>query len=283
MAKIWNNYSPEILGHFPKLDKGKSLIFQVANTYFDKIMNKQVVPTSTTIRSIDRIYDPGHKAEIDIAFITGTRPLGPDKQRDEETILGEISFTRGNFGRWEYKGDKGQEGLARFLFFSNANGSNVGKPWYIEGTTQYKIIGDEGAAVRLKGDLLIDDAKNKLSEMTEGQRSQLAMAWFPQDHSRLTEEQIMLRLRTIAEKDPKRILEAENNPEHSLQAFVNQCQQAGLIKRNANDTEWQSKDGTLLVTVKGDETPYMAIRKFFLSDVGQKVRFVLEEEMTAVG
>jgi hypothetical protein len=281
VQSTYNNYSKELLEQFPKLQKGQTLVFRVSNTYFDRMLNKQVVPTSTMIKNIDRIYDPGHDKQIDIAFIIGSRPLGPNAAKAEEYILGEISFTRGNLGMFEWMGDKANEELAKFLFFSNSNGSNVGKPWYLEGTTQYVIMGDDGAKQKLGNDKLIDQAKMKLSAMKEAELAQLGMAWFPQDYDRLGEEQLMLRFRSVAEKDPQRILSINENGEVQVMASVNRFVKDGLIKMNDNNTKWLFKDGTVLVNVNGDEAPYLAIKKFFGTDVGQKVYIVLEEELAA--
>jgi len=282
VQSTYNNYSKELLEYFPKLQPGQSLVFRVSNTYFDRMLNKQVVPTSTMIKNIDRIYDPGQDKQIDIAFIVGSRPLGPNAAKAEEYILGEISFTRGNLGMFEWMGDKANEELARFLFFSNSNGSNVGKPWYLEGTTQYIIMGDDGAVAKLGNDVLADKAKAKLAAMSQDALSQLGMAWYPQDYNRLTEAQLMLRFRSIAEKDPNRILTMNESGEVQVMASLNRFVKEGLIKMNDNNTKWLFKDDTLLVNVNGDEAPYLAIKRFLGTDVGQKVYAVLEEELAAM-
>jgi hypothetical protein len=279
VQSTYNNYSKELLEQFPKLKPGQTLVFRVSNTYFDKMLNKQVVPTSTMIKNIDRIYDPGHDKQIDIAFIVGSRPLGPNAAKAEEYILGEISFTRGNLGMFEWMGDKANEELARFLFFSNSNGSNVGKPWYLEGTTQYVIMGDDGAVVKLGKEVLIDKAKAKLASLDQATLAQLGMAWYPQDYDRLGEAQLMLRFRSIAENDPQRILNMNESGEVQVMASVNRFVKDGLIKMNDNNTKWLFKDGTVLVNVNGDEAPYLAIKKFFGTDTGQKVYALLEEEL----
>ncbi len=282
IPSTYNNYSDALLEYFPKLSKGQTLVFRVANTYFDRQLGKQVVPTSTMIKSIDRIYDPGHDKEIDIAYITGARPLGPNAAKAEEILLGEISFTRGNLGIYEWNGNKQEEALAKFLFFSNSNGSNIGKPWYMEGTTQYIIMGDDGATQKLTADVEIDKAKQKLGSLDAVTIAQLGLAWFPQDYDRLTEDQLMLRLRSVAERDPKRILSMNETGEVQMLSFINRFTKEGLIKPNANNTEWLFKDGTKLVGVNGNETPYVAIKNFFSTNVGQQVFLVLEEELLSV-
>jgi len=244
------------------------------------MLNKQVVPTSTLIKSIDRIYDPGQDKEIDIAYITGSRPLGPNAAKSEEILLGEITFTRGNLGMFEWDGNKPQESLAKFLFFSNSNGSNVGKPWYLEGTTQYLIMGDDGAKQKLGNEVLIDKAKAKLATLDQATLAQLGMAWFPQDYDRLTEPQLMLRFRSVAERDPQRIMNMNETGEVQVMAAVNRFVKEGLIKTNDNNTQWLFRDGTVLVAVKGDEAPYLAIKRFFATETGQKVYIILEEEMS---
>jgi hypothetical protein len=281
ITSTYNNYSPELLAHFPKLQPGQSLVFRVSNTYFDRMLNKQVVPTSTSIKTIDRIYDPGHGKEIDIAYIVGSRPLGPNAAKAEEILLGEISFTRGNLGMFEWFGEKQTEALAMYLFFSNSNGSNVGKPWYLDGTTQYNIMGDEGAKQKLSSEVLIDKAKARLAAMETAELAQLGMAWFPQDYERLSEAQLMLRFRTVAEKDPQRILSMSDNGEIQIMASVNSFIKEGLIKVNDSNNQWLFRDETPLVVIKGDEAPYLAIKRFFATDVGQKVFLVLEEELAA--
>lgn len=279
VQSTYNNYSPELLAYFPKLKPGQSLVFRVSNTYFDKMLNKQVVPTSTMIKSIDRIYDPGHNKQIDIAFITGSRPLGPNAAKAEEILVGEITFTRGNLGMFEWLGDKANEELARYLFFSNSNGSNVGKPWYLEGTTQYLIMGDDGAEHKLGNDILADKAKAKLALLSPEILAQLGMAWYPQDYERLSESQLMLRFRSVAERDPNRILTMNETGEVNTMASVNRFVKEGLIRTNENNTQWLFKDGTVLVSVRGDEAPYLAIKKFFETTVGQQVYSALEEEL----
>ena len=283
IPSTYNNYSQELLAYFPKLASGQRLVFRVSNTYFDKLLNKQVVPTSTVIRSIDRIFDPGHNAEIDIAYITGSRPLGPNALKAEEIMLGEISFTRGNLGMFEWTGEKATEALARFLFFSNSNGSNVGKPWYMGGTTQYILVGDENAKQQLGNEVLIDKAKAKLAALEPSMLSQLGIAWYPQDYDRLSEAQLMLRLRSVAEKDPQRILNMNESGELQVMASVNSFIKESLIRTNENDTQWLFKDGTVLVNIRSDEAPYLAIKRFFSTDVGQRVYVALEEELTAAG
>jgi hypothetical protein len=91
----------------------------------------------------------------------------------------------------------------------------------------------------------------------------------------------MLRFRSVAEKDPQRILSINENGEVQVMASVNRFVKDGLIKMNDNNTKWLFKDGTVLVNVNGDEAPYLAIKKFFGTDVGQKVYIVLEEELAA--
>lgn len=279
IPSTYNNYSEALLEYFPKLTQGQMLVFRVSNTYFDRMLNKQVVPTSTLIKPIDRIFDPGHDREIDIAYIIGSRPLGPNAAKAEEILLGEITFTRGNLGMFEWDGNKQQEALAKFLFFSNSNGSNVGKPWYLEGTTQYQIMGDDGAKQKLGTEVLIDKAKAKLASLEKASLMQLGMAWFPQDYERLTESQLMLRFRSVAEKDPQRILNMSENGEVQVMASVNRFVKEGLIRMNDNNTQWLFRDGTILVSVRGDEAPYLAIKKFFATEVGQKVYVLLEEEL----
>jgi len=281
IPSTYNNYSEELLSYFPKLKPGQSLVFRISNTYFDRIMNKQVVPTSTLIKPIDRIYDPGQDKEIDIAYITGSRPLGPNAAKAEEILLGEITFTRGNLGMFEWDGNKPQEALAKFLFFSNSNGSNVGKPWYLEGTTQYVIMGDDGAKQKLGNEVLIDKAKAKLAALDQATLAQLGMAWFPQDYDRLTESQLMLRFRSIAERDPHRILNMNESGEVQMMATVNSFVKEGLIKTSDNESQWLFKDGTVLVGVRDNESPYMSIKRFFATDTGQRVFLVLEEELAA--
>lgn len=281
IPSTYNNYSEELLKFFPKLKPGQSLVFRISNTYFDRMLNKQVVPTSTSIKNIDRIFDPGQDREIDIAYIVGSRPLGPNAAKSEEILLGEISFTRSNMGMYEWDGNKQEEGLARFLFFSNSNGSNVGKPWYMGGTTQYVIMGDDGAKQRLGAEFVIDKAKAKLATLDQSTLAQLGMAWFPQDYERLTEDQLMLRFRSIAEKDPSRILNMSESGEVQMMAALNRFVKDGLIRMNDNETKWLFRDGTVLVVVKENEAPYLAIKKFFQTETGQKVYMVLEEELSS--
>ena len=274
----YNNYSKELLKQFPVLKPGEGIRFRLSGIYFDKLMNKLVVPASTSIKPVDRIFDPGHNEEIDIAYITGSRPLGPNSARSEEILLGEIVFSRGNLGEFTWLGEKATESIAKFLFFSNSNGSNIGKPWYIDGTTQYVIVGDEGAKGKLTEDRVVDRAKAKIETFSDSDLHTLKMAWFPQEHASLTHDQLILNLRKVAERNPDKILSYGGNTEVDMSAKINTFVRAALIKMNDTETAWLFQDGTELCNVRTDETPFKAMKDFLLTETGQTVLKALEVE-----
>ena len=276
----YNNYSQELLKFFPEIkpNSGKSLRFQIANTYTQIGTGKFICPTSANVLPVDRILDPGKGGEaIDIAYITGKRPLGPNSPRAEEIITGDITFTRGNMGMYEWFGEPHMKDLARYLFFCNANESNADKPWHIKPTHYIiKNLGNEEAVDTLASARKLDRAFAKIEEIAANPQvmATVKVGMFPNDHARFSDEQIVLKLRQIASTPPDgadMILRLSAGPDMKANASVHTFVKDGLIRYNETNSLWEYPDGRLIINVGEEQNSLQALKEYFLSDDGKVV------------
>lgn len=297
-TKAYNNYSPELLERFPKVEPktGKKLMFQVLGIRFDPIMKRNIIPQTSQFNAIDRIWDPWQRdpvtkeyigAYIDIAFIIGERPTAPESTRETNVMLGEIVFRRELFGAIEYDGDRNMEQMARFLFFSNLNESNSsdkenpGKamPWHIKPNSGYiyKLIRpDEMAKSKLGGDRLVDRAKLFIDELDDTRLEEISKGLFPSEYLHKSKDETILKLRSIAERNPEKILNLSKDIDVQVNAFVNTCIEKGLIEFVNPSWIWVD-DKKPFCNVKPGQTQFSSIKMFFLTEAGIGVMSLLEE------
>lgn len=286
----YNNYSPELLKHFPdiKMGSGKSIKFQIANVYTQKETGKFICPTSATVLPIDRITDPYTEQPLDIAYITGRRPLGPNSPRAEEIVLGDIVFSRGNMGMFEWFGDAATKELAKYLFFCNVNKSNIDKPWHIK-PSEYiiQIISNEANVTSLASARKLDSAYRKIEEIAANPKAlqTVKMGMFPNDYMNFSDEQIVLKLRAIAATPPDgadKILRLSGGPDMQMNVIIQKFVKAAMIKYNDVSSSWEFVDGRIIVKSGAEETPVQALKAFFSTDAGQKVYDLLAQNEEAI-
>lgn len=308
-TKVYNNYSPELLSHFPKIDreKGQKLMFQVLGIRYDPIMKKNIIPQTHQWPAIDRIWDPWNRRRpnpdrknsddaeflydgdyVDIAFITGERPTAPDSARESNIAIGEIVFRRELVGAIEYAGEKSMEQMCRFLFFCNLNESNSTgggdskkepMPWYIKPQAGhiYKVVRpDEQAKKALGSSRLVDRAKIVIDDFSDDKLKEIAKGLFPSDYLYKSADEIVIKLRSIAEKNPEKILKLSEDVDVKMNLFVNECVEQGLIEFDTTKWVWADDKGTIC-TVKPGQTQFSSIKTFFLTDAGVSVMETLEK------
>lgn len=280
----YNQYPAALLKEFPdiKMGSGKSIRFQLCNVYVQKETGKLVVPTSANVLPVDRIIDPQTNDEFDIAYVTGNRPLGPNAMRATETVLGEIVFTRGNNGMFEWFGEPQSRELAKYLFFCNWNQSNHDKPWHKKPNEYiFKILDNTVAENTLSQAREIDKANAKIESIAANPQmmSSVKMAMFPNDYQRYSDEQIILKLRDIAMKDPKRILKLSGGSGQKIDLAIHRFVKNGKIMMNEAKGVWEYPDGSVIVTVSEEENQLKALKDFFATEPGvEALRILLETE-----
>lgn len=289
MAVKYNNYSSELLAKMPKADAAHRLQFRILGIRHDSIMKKAIIPVSSTFNAIDRIWDPWAKPlgddkfegdYIDIAYVIGERPTAPDAVRESQVQIGEIVFRREQLGAIEYAGERDLEPMARFLFFSNLNAANFDQPWYIKPATGHiweLLKSDVISRGKLTAAKLIDRAKGVIDDFSETRLMELAKGLFPNDYQNKTPEEIQLKMRSIAEKNPEKILNLSTDVDVKMNLFVANCVEKGLIEYNpAQGWVWSDDQRTICV-VKPQQTKDSAIKLFFLTTAGIETLQVLED------
>lgn len=282
---VYNNYTKKMLQEFEDLGikpkSGKSIRFQLSGVYTDKVTGRFVCPTSHTVLPFDRINNEDGEP-IDIAYIINKRPLGPNSQRAEEIVMGEIAFTRGNYGMFEWFGEPATKELAKYLYFCNYNESNREKYYHIPPPTYiFKIVGDGGAKEQLGRDREIDKAYARIEEIAANPQTMMSvkMGMFPNEYARFTDEQIIIKLRAIAAKTPEKILALSKGPDLKAVALVNKIIKESLVKVNQNEKTWEYPDGRTICQIPEDKTEPQALKEFFATEEGKQVLAILVEQL----
>lgn len=292
----YNNLSPQLLAKMPKLKKGEKMTFQVNGVRNDKITGKMICPKSVRIPSTDRIYDPWglsgldkngdpiHEgAFVDIAYIQREKPAPKDSSRSSVTELGKIVFTNTTAGVIDIIGGKrDREKMMMFLFFTNKNTSNKDKEWFVEpdGKQQFHLV---ERTVKAKASLSEEKKKDSavavIMKMEVEEVDKIAAGLIPNIHNQLSFEEKVMKLRTIAMKDPNKILGLSKDVETSSIAFIEDCFSAGLIEidKSKNQILW-SDDKVKLCSIKGT-TPHNSLKRYFLTEMGMEDLLSLEKQL----
>jgi hypothetical protein len=297
--KQYNNISPKLRSFLPKLKPGEKLKFQLNGIYVDPITKKLVCPTSFNMASIDRIYDPWARVSkkgvgknedeyegdyVDIAFINREQPASADSPRATVIEFGRVEFLRTNAGIIEViGGNRQKEKVMLFLFFNNRNTTNIGKPWFVKPIAKaiYHLIETTKAAKQdLRGELKVDQAKAAITEMTDEEVKTATAGLFPNTYNGLNQEQKILKLRTIANKNPDKILDLSKNVEVKTTAFIEECLKAELIDLNNDKKQfiWHD-DQTEICSIKPGSTPHNSLKKYFMTEEGVEVLEALERQL----
>lgn len=296
--KRYNNFSPELKKLIPVLGKGEVIRFQLAGVYMDTKMKKLVCPKSKSLAKVDRIWDPwAHKEGkgavakyigdyVDIAFILRESPAGQESLRETITDFGTIKFTNTFAGIIEIRGgNKAQEKMLPYLFFSNRSASNVGKEFFIkpEGKSIFKLLEPEKTAVTdLSAELRIDKALAMITEMDDDNLNTAAAGLMPHNHSTLNKEQKTLALRALAKKNPAKILDLSSDVSAQTNALIEEFLTAKLIHMDQPRSEIQWMDSKeRICIIKPGQTPHNSLKRYFLTPDGRDVLKTLEDLLTS--
>lgn len=308
--KVYNNFSNKLLEHFPKLKPGEPLRFQLCNVRVDKITNKLIVPQSSTLDAIDRIFDPwaielglDKKGDmeyrgdyIDIAYIASSRPASPESVRDTEITLGDIIFRREGLGMIEWDGSTRQEeAMMQFLFFCNRNESNSkhatadgkmveAKPWHVPNRYGYiykQISKVSESKMQLTRDKLVDRAIAAITKFDAKQLEKIKKGMFPNEWQTIDPDTLELKLRQVAVKNPEKILGLSQDADVELNAFITDCEQAGLIvfETGKNIWVWSDTKEKICMIKPGQRTKFVALKMYFMTDAGQETMEILEAQL----
>ena len=295
----YNNYSEKLLSHFPKKENIK---FQLTGIHVDKVTNKAVIPKSHTVHPTDRIYDPWHKwigpekptkeekddlnnyegDYIQIAYIVSERPAPHDSNRESVIELGDVKFTRELLGSIEHRaGNRATEEMAKFLFFSNQNWSNIGKPWFVapKGGTFYKYMQpNEVAKNKISALKTVDQATEAVMRFSDAELETYRRGLYPSNWQEKTLDDVRLKLREIAQSDPQKILNLDKSLDVRINADITRYEEAGLIEYQIHNKTWVwGKDKEKIVTNRPGETKFVTLKKFFQKPEGIKTLELLEK------
>lgn len=309
----YNNYSRKLLEHFPKATEKSPLRFQILGIRVDTITQKAIIPATLSIEdAYDRIFDPWAKEigvdehgvmqyegdYIDIANIIAERPAPVGSARQTDVEIGPIQFVREMVGAIEDNGrTRAMEQKMRYLFFSNANLSNSMKfddegkqifkadgtpemqPWHIPPRFGYKyeLV---SRSVKAKNTLaeakLIDKANQAINEFTPKELDKYKRGLFPNSHQLMEDEELILALRSIAAKDPGKIIGLSKSMDVAMNAAIIDFEQEGLIEyRDENRWVWPETGKTICPLITG-QTKYGCLKYFFTTKEGVNTLELLE-------
>lgn len=179
----------------------------------------------TSVKSVDRIFDPyvenedGTKGNYaDIGYVIGQLPaMGATPARHQ---FGRIQFSKSSGNIITTSGNnRGDDTLFLFLFLTNWNKMNIGKPWHAPSDGQMPLFtqqvpemaakeaNDYRRKVRMAGEKIDSTPDPKLLD--------LALALDMRDINQFSDmEEIRNKLYLIAEGDPKRGI--KGNPDKVL-------------------------------------------------------------------
>jgi hypothetical protein len=195
----------------------------------------------TTVLPHDRIYDPGIEDFVDIAYITGTTPAkGPGGTAKEN--IGRIQFTRNDFGRMGIRGgSKKDDILFTFLFLTNQNATNQGKPWFVEGNNLV-FKQDEPkkrSADSIAFDRQVRQAMDSIDMMDRGKLIEIAsgldMDWV---NDSTADDEIIRVLYDISKKNPGKVLGLDKDVSLKMKSDVKDAERLGVIKKNDELQMW---------------------------------------------
>ena len=291
--KKYNNFSPELKSLLPKLKKGEKVRFQLERVHYDKITKKLVCPKSVTLAKVDRIYDPwaiktgkGAVAKyegdyVDIAVVVRESPASQTSLRDTITDFGTIKFTNTFAGIIEiHGGNRSDEKMLPYLFFSNRNKSNIGKEYFIkaDGKPIFKLLEPEKTATTdLTAELRIDKALAMITEMDDDTLNTAAAGLMPNKHQKLTKDQKILALRALAKNNATKILDLSSDVSVQTTALIEEFLKAKLICISVpkGEVQWFDSKERLCI-IKPTQTAHNSLKRYFLTPEGNEVLKLLE-------
>lgn len=292
-TKQYNNFSPKLREFLPKLKPGEKVRFQLLGVYYDPITRKFICPRSSRLKPVDRIYDPwaiekkvGGKvtyegAYVDISYIVREVPAPRDSLRDSVIEFGEIVFMNTDAGTIEIQGGRlEEEQKMSFLFFSNFNSSNVGKPWYIKPVSKHKfkmLAPDAEAKRSLERESMIDKARGIVMDMTPEQVTEAARGLFPNKYYQLGNDERIMELRDIAATAPEKILNISDDVDTKAVAFIERLLVEKVIDIDKKKHQWiWADDKTKICTINDNAAPHNALKRYFMTEEGRETLKTLE-------
>lgn len=291
----YNKLSSKLRSFLPELKPGEKIKFQINGVRPDKITGKLICPNSFNLKATDRIYDPwaGKKlagkdqyegAYVDIGHILRESPAPVGSNRESIIEFGSVRFTKATAGVLDViGGQRDRENMLILLFFSNRNSTNIGKPWFIKPQGKmvfHQIETVKKATDKLKTELRQDKAREIISAMSEEEVKTASAGLFPNMYHGLTEDERRLKLRTIAAKNPEKILNISEDVDVSSVAFIEECLKAGLIDMDKGKGEFVwADDKQKICTLKPGQTPHNSLKRYFATDEGGEVLLALEKQL----
>lgn len=216
----------------------------------------------TSVRNIDRIYDPWAKNEdgtrgsyTDIGYVTGQIPaMGAIPARHN---FGRIQFSKSSANIKGISGnDRADDTLFLYFFLCNYNKLNMGKPWYSPSEGQMPLfemmVPEMQAKEKNEFRRRVRQAGEKIDTMPDEKLLSFAMAM---DMLGITEfskmEEIRDRLYLIAEKDPDKVMNMDKDVHTTMKIFIKEALKYGLWEEDKmlKLFRWpETKDPVFLMT-----------------------------------
>jgi hypothetical protein len=266
-----NDISPEL----------KAIIAEALPKKGQTVWFESVRPKSrgTTVLPTDRIYDPGYKEQIDIAYITGYEPAkGPGGVAKD--TYGRIQFTRSEFCRMSVTGgNRNEETLFQYLFLTNQNQSNMDKPWYIAGSKAPIFKQDEPSKrasqsidfdrqVRLAMDSVDRMSSAKLHEIADG----LDLDWV-KEHTE--DDEIIRALYDIAKKNPAKVINLDRDISVRMKADIKEALRLNIINKNDELQIWTwPETGDKICSFQPDKSPIESMVSYFMGSGTKTYQFL---------
>lgn len=225
--ETFNNISPELA---KKVNEARPKPGQTI--YFNSLRPKA---GGTTILPRDRIWDPYIKDEkgkdkgdwVDIAYITGQLPAtGALPARHQ---FGTIQFRRISYNVIGVSGNnKADSVLFMYLFLTNYNKANIGKPWYApsdgQGSYFEMVVPEKTAEEQNKFRRKRRQAEEKIDNMPDSKLLDFSLALELQGITEFSKmEEIRNKLYAIADKNPERIQNMDKDVNMNMKLLIKEA------------------------------------------------------------
>lgn len=250
MAVQFNNISEELRSKIPQLEPNQTIQFRllgyhsvVAEEENGGVAARAVMPNSHTIKMRERIYDPGAKKHVEIAYITGTRPGSVDGRQDEVPVFGTVEFKGSEQGVITLTGQPKDSDLLMRLALSNENKDcvNPAHERPLLGYT-FEMIKPEVTAKqtrelrnkKLQAAAIIEEATPEefgllVQRLGVPQSDGMGRAY--------SEDELANRLSDIADADPTRVIKASTDETTRILKVIREAVNNKVIEYNTDETE----------------------------------------------
>lgn len=229
----------------------------------------------TSVRNIDRIFDPyvenedgTHGAYTDIGFVIGQLPAtGTTPARHN---FGRIQFSKSTDNIIPVSGaNRGDDTLFQYLFLTNWNKSNQGKPWYSPTDGQMPLFNQMKPAMKAKDENAfrrnVMSAVAKIEDMTNEKLVDLAVALDMRNINKFSDmEEIKNQLFKIADKNPERIMGMDKDINLNMKLLIKEALKYNIWEedRALKLFVWKDTQEPVFATTPGSDL-YSSAIKFF--------------------